>query len=178
MSTRQHTRTIAAAVAAGGLVAMVAAVSAVGQSPAAPTVSVAASGVVAADSVPAYQDIENANARSIPRGKWVDIASYRTPTGGPVTHNMSLQLDIKDASGSRPYYVKVSWVRDKGSGWDRTGSQVYAVPTKFGDNPFYVTHEHTIAGVDGLNKAQIYIPGSGSVTMRWSSVQAIAFPDY
>lgn len=178
MRTGQTTRTIATAIAAGTLVAAVAAVSAVGQPSVAPTVSVAQSGVVTQDSVRPYQVFENEKARSIPRGQWVDIASYRTPTGGPVTHSMSLELDIKNATGTRPYFVKVSWVRDKGSGFDRTGSQVYAVPTRAGDNPFHVAHEHTIAGVDGLNKAQIYVQGSGSVTLRASVIQAIAFPAY
>lgn len=180
MGTRHFSRTLVAAMASGALVATAAAVSAAGYPSSTVSADVAAPPAVVAQSngVPLYQSIPSTGTRTIPRGRWVDIASYRTPTGGPVTHSMSLQLDIKQATGTRPYYVKVSWVRDKGSGWDRTGSQVYAVPTQYGDNPFYVAHEHTIAGVDGLSKAQIYIPGSGSVTLRSSLIQAIAFPAY
>ena len=170
MPLRWSARTWVPAIAAAVLVAGVSGVSATGQ-PGSAT-------VVSADSVPAYQAFPSDVTRSIPRGRWVDLATYRTPMGTPVTHNVSLALDIRRATGPRPTFIKVSWVRDKGAGWDRTGSQVYALPTSAGDNPFYVTHEHTIGGVRGLAKAQVFIPGSGSVPLRSSLVQAIAFPPY
>ena len=178
MELRRSTRVLAVSVASGALIAVAATVAAVSQPPALPT-SASTGGTTAfqAAAVPKYQEITSGK-RSIPRGQWVDLATYGTVVGGPVTHTMSFDLDLTRATGSRPYYVKVSWVRDKGRGWDRTGSQIYAVPRSGGDDPFHVTHEHTIAGVSGKSKAQVYIQGSGSVPMTSSVIQAIAFPAY
>jgi len=172
-------RVAATAAAAGLLVAAVAAVSASGVQPTSgDVVANAPSAIVMADSTSPYQEFTSARATTIPRGQWVDVVQYRAPSGGPVTHTMSLALALKGLDGTRPTFVKVQWVRDKGSGWDSTGGAVYAVPTSGGDNPFYITHEHTIGGVAGPAKAQIYVHGSGTVTLRSWTVQAIGFPSY
>lgn len=178
MTRRDSKRRIVTTTAVAGLlVAGVAAVTSAGAQPASAPLT-ATTAVTAQDSSSPYQSISSSGARSIPRGQWVDLTTYRTPTGGPITHNMQLALEIDDASGTRPTFVKVSWVRDKGSGWDRTGSAVVTVPSRGGDNPFFITHEHTIGSVKGPAKAQVYVQGSGSVTLKSWTVQAIAFPSY
>ena len=133
----------------------------------------------AASQVRRFQTFIEEENHWIRRGRWVDIKTYNTTPNRPVTHAIQLNLNIRKATGDRPSFVKVSWVRDKGDGVpDRTGSQVLAVPSFRGDRPFQVSHEHTFLGVPGKTTAQVYVQGKGKVLVTHSVVKAVSWPGW
>lgn len=127
--------------------------------------------------VPTYRVIKSDQVRRIPRGEWVDVATYRVQPHLPTTHLLQVNVAIRNIANDRPSYLAVRWVVNVGPGWrdESVGVQSFPVPTARGDRPFQITHKYTTAGHRGAATAQIFIEGSGEARVPLSVAKALVW---